>query len=221
MPRWHKTRTRVWVIVALAFLATLGAIIAFTTQRSDVVETRTWPPLVMTYNIDVRTYKGEHVREVHRLIYESESDWTDTVTESDPIQSGAGTVYSVGSYRRLNGTRYEEYDSINDHYIVETVADNVLMAPNAFARPISVPYLKSKLEEAGKGSFESRPTSARACYRQQCRNSVDGLSVPIAAEVGWAKWIFSDDPRWGIPLKVGDLFTVEEIVIDSVPPSTD
>ena len=107
-------------------------------------------PLVMTYNIDGRTYKGEHVREVHRLIYESESDWTDTVTESDPIQSGAGTVHSVGSYRRLNGTRYEEYDSINDHYIVETVADNVLMAPNAFARPISVPYLKSNWRKRAK-----------------------------------------------------------------------
>ena len=31
---------------------------------------------------------------------------------------------------------------------------------------------------------------------------------------------FSDDFRWGIPLKIGDWATVEEIVIDSVPPST-
>ncbi len=139
------------LLAVLLVLTCASGVLAIATflnaQNTAGADRNSWPSLLMVYNIDGLTYNGVSIREVHRLVYRSKSDWTDTVIESDPIQSGVGTIYSVGSYKRVDGIRYEEYDSIGDQsYLEELDGGKSITIPNVFLQPVPVKAIQASFK---------------------------------------------------------------------------
>ncbi len=94
--------------------------------------------------------------------YRSISDWIDTVIEADPRKPLAqGTETTVGSYRRLNGTRIEEYSSTTGNVDV-TDSEGSVFIPNVFFTPIRVTELKKAT------ALTPASTAATVCYREDC-----------------------------------------------------
>ena len=157
----------------------------------------------------------DSTREVHRFIYRSWSEWTDMVIESHPIESPSlGTTYTVGSYRHLNGTRYEEYDSVSGELDVDELEDGPVHVPNGFVQPIAPPQVISALMPNGGTQLPDFPTTTTVCYGTQCDDNVVGRLFTD----GRLERIVLDDPRWGIPLQSGSRFVVRELRVNAPPP---
>ena len=212
---------RVLAILGLSILLAVAGGAAFfsfvfpfaATAQSTVATPTNWPSLRMVYELeDGDVLNGQTVNEVHQLVYRSASDWIDTVTASDRIESLAlGTISTIGSYKRMSGTRYEEYDSITDEVTVEKVESDTIVVPNAFLVPLNVAELR-------KGSLSQASTVARLCYSRRCEDDASGLSFTSPRGV---EWVVTDDSRWAITLKVGDAFLVRELGIDAAPATTE
>ena len=131
-------------------LLSIGGVTLFVVGKSDVTaEIGYWPPLTMVYEMDGPSWNSITVREVHRLEYRSTLEWTDTVIDSDPIESLAvGTVSTIGSYSRLKGAKLEDYNSITDQLDVSEFDEDTIFVPNAFMMPFHI----SEIKKAQPGS---------------------------------------------------------------------
>ena len=200
-------RKRTLVFLGISALLSIGIVIIFLRVNSDpTAEVSYWPPLTMVYEVNGPVYNGVQIREVHRLEYRSITEWTDTVIESDSIESRAmGTVNTVGSFERLNGTKFESYDSITDDLHVQYEEGGILV-PSGFLVPIHISELK-KVHD-----LIPTTTASKVCYRDDCEQDAGGLAY---TSPGGMEWIIANESRWGIPLKAGDVFFVREVRIDS------
>ena len=200
-------RKRTLVFLAILSLLSIGLVTIFLRVNSDeTAEIGYWPPLTMVYETNGPVYNGVQIREVHRLEYRSITEWTDTVIESDSIESRAmGTVDTVGSYERVNGTKIESYDSIDDGLSVSDTEGSILV-PSGFLVPIHISELK-KVHD-----LIPTTTASKVCYQDDCEQDAGGLAY---TSPGGMEWIIANESRWGIPLKAGDVFFVREVVIDS------
>lgn len=171
MGRWLTTN-RATLVVISTLLTALGVALFIGLLDASDHGRYTWPPLAMVYEAPTGP---SSTREVHRFVYRSWSDWTDMVIESDPIESPSlGTTYTVGSYRHLNGTRHEEYDSVSGELDVNELDDGSIHVPNGFVQPFAPPQVISEHLSNGAAELPDFPTTATVCYRTQCDDNVGG-----------------------------------------------
>ena len=207
--------TRRHWLIALALTLALLAVVGVPYFFSGVLgkeEKSYWPPLTMIYEVDGPVHNGQTVREIRRLEYRSAMDWTDTVIESDPIESLAlGTVSTTGSYKRLKDELIEEYDSITDDVSVDERTEGGLFVPNAYTIPFTY-FVKDPTRAPDGTPYYAVTTSSKACYRSECEENVGGLALKRGAGT---EWVVLDDERWGIVLQAGDAFIVHELILDA------
>ena len=173
----------------------------------------TWPQFTMVYETDgaaiaIGQNPAEITREVRRLEYQSETQWTDTVIEAPTIETRVGQFSGVGSYKQLNGKTLTEFDAM-DGYTDETT--ETTLEEGTTTSTIMPPF---PIEESG---IECTPiaTNSRVCFRDQCTDNAEGL---LYRKASGSEAVFVNDAR-GIPLRVGspstrDAFIVKEIQID-------
>lgn len=195
----------------LALLAIVGALYFFSGGLGEE-EKSYWPPLTMIYEVYGTVHNGQTVREVRRLKYRSATDWTDTVIESDPVESLAlGAVSTAGSYMRLKDELVEEYDSITGDVSVDERTEGGLFVPNAYTVPIQF-FVEDPTRAPDGTSYFAVTTSSKVCYRSKCEENVVGLAFKRGAGT---EWVVLDDERWGIVLQADDAFIVRELVLDA------
>ncbi len=213
----HITQKHMLILAAVLMLSIVVAAVALflTFGGTSQAKTEHWPPLTMTYEIDGSVHNGTTLREIHRLEYNSKSDWTDTVIASDSIETKAfGAINAVGSYTRRNGEQFETYDSINDDSSVDRITDSIVI-PNQFLGPLHI-FVDADLDSdpprtrLGK-ALSAAATTTKVCYQSECEDNATGL----AFDRGFGgQWIVLNDYRWAIPLRVGDdAFIVRELTL--------
>ena len=199
------------LVLTLALLTIVTVLYLFAGVAGEGEETH-WPPLTMVYEVDGPAFSGQTIREVRRLEYRSATEWTDTVIESDPIESLAlGTVSTQGSYERLKGKRIESYDSITDDVSVDIRSEESIYVPNAHMIPLYYFVANPTMDPDGTPYTET-PTTTTVCYRSECEENVSGLAFKWG---GGPERIALDDKRWGINLKSGDSFVVRELILEA------
>ena len=104
------------------------------------------PPMTMVYevygpSISVGERSIEPFKELHRLEYQSETEWVDTVIESPSVDLGRyGVGSNVGSYTRLDGRAIDEYDAMDGSMEESAVSEDSIFVPNsAFAYALATP----------------------------------------------------------------------------------
>ena len=205
---------RHWLIASaltLALLAVVGVLYFFSGVLGKE-EKSYWPPLTMIYEVDGPVHNGQTVTEIRRLEYRSATDWTDTVIESDPMESLAlGKVSTAGSYMRLKDELIEEYDSITDDVSIDERTERGLFVPNAYTTPFI--YFVEDPTRAPDGTlYYAVTTSSKVCYRNECEENVVGLAFMRGADT---EWVVLDDERWGIVIQVSEAFVVRELILDA------
>ena len=183
-------------------------------QRFDLaglLEPKDWPPFTMVYELE----QGQSVmvgdrqvasRQLRRFEYQSATEWTDTILESPPIETRVGTFSQVGSYRRLDGRRLIEYESVTDSIREDEIEEGVRHLANGFF----LPYRNRRYEELDGITPVKVEAGAIVCFRDQCEDNATGLLYRL--ENGQER-VFADDSR-GFPLGFGTLFVVRELRVD-------
>ena len=166
--------------------------------------TQAWPKLTMVYQADGPAYSAGSnkgvVRETRRLNYTSDREWTDTVTEGTSISTAYGTFSTTGSYRRLSGTTYTEYDAITGDLSTETLPSG----ENLVSHPALIPGQARMLESGYSLTPSTQSVSAAICYKDGCEDTPVGRAY---ATPGGGTWVSTDD-TYGILLSAGDFNVV-------------
>ena len=199
------------LIVVLLVVAT-G--IAYSLLRMDLkaqAVTDDWPAFTMTYEIKGPTISanGQIVpsfNEIHRFDFESKSEWVDAVIEAPEISTDYGMVSSLGSYRQLQGHQLTEFDAIDGSLMQTSVDEGVRYTPNSFL----VPLANRSIELTTEITATRIDTDTRVCFLEECTENSDGLTYVLD---DGTEWVFADDSR-GFPLRVGNVFTVNELLIN-------
>ncbi len=168
-----------------------------------------WPPFTMTYEMDGaiigvgdETYQG---REVHRLEYRTGTDWIDTVIEAPSVDTVAGPVSAVGSYRRLDRQLLTEFDSFSGRTSVTEIDIGENYIPGA---PFSKIPIRVMVEHGHE--LTKKTTTSKVCFNSSCEINATGI---VFDDDGW-EYIWVDDAR-GIPLQVGSsAFVVTDLRIE-------
>ena len=179
--------------------ATIG-ILAWANQAR--AEPNDWPPLIMKYNVEAAV-SGKSIGEVRQLTYNSRTSWIEEVIEADDIVVSVGTFNNVGSYQKLNGRVYAEYDAITGRTLTETVPKGVVRIPRGGLFPIPIAVLESAL---GKQA-EAVATTTKVCFDDDCTELASGWEISD----GKSTLVFADDAR-GIPVKIGNSVVTEVLV---------
>ncbi len=184
--------------VAVAVLPDVGADTEYPTIP-------TWPQFTMVYETDghavsVGPGPAEVLRETRRVEYGSATQWTDTVLQAPTIETRVGAFNRTGSYKRLDGRTYTEYDALTDATQKEEVEEGRVVGP--FMQPFPI-------EESGY-EFTPATTEATVCFMGECQENAEGLLY--RTESG-TELVFVNDAR-GIPLRIGDGFIVREIRVN-------
>ena len=211
---------RMVLLSSLAVAALVTAIfilVRIATQASE--ENLYLPQMTIIYENDGPVVKSgddpsQTIREVHRLEYRSETDWLDTVIESQSADVVAGDfkgVYNTtGSYGRLDGRRFMEFRANFNHHTEETIEPNTVHLPDGALQPYHLDIL---VQEQGIKLVQVT-TGSMVCYHKDCEENVEGLLYVRNGE----ELVFLDDPRWDIPLRLGSRFVVRELRIERERP---
>ena len=210
-----RKHTFIAIALTLVLISLVAGVLYFGPWDASGPKVGYWPALTMVYEVDGPAINGQTVRETHRLEYRSVTDWTDTVLESDPIESRPlGTVSTAGSYERLNGKKVESYDSITDDVTVDERTEEGILVPNTYLVPRYHFVVDPTRASDGTPYTETTTTTTTTtvCYRSECEENVSGLAFK---QGGGREWIVLEDKRWGISLKSGDSFVVRELILDA------
>ena len=191
-----------WAVLAIIVVvggATIG-IVAWANQAR--AEPNDWPPLVMKYNVEAAV-SGRSIGEVRQLTYNSRTSWIEEVIEADDIVVSVGTFNNAGSYQKLDGRVYAEYDAITGRTSTETIPKGVVMIPRGGMIPIPIAVLESIL---GKPA-EKVATTTKVCFDDDCTELASGWKITD----GKSTLVFADDAR-GIPVQIGN-FVVTEVLV--------
>ena len=205
-----KLGVLVFVVAVIAVGAVFGLMSDVGLRAStapDAPSFPVWPEFTMVYEtkgdvIKVGDNDSVHTNEVHQLDYVSVSDWTDTVIEAPIFVTKGGDFSTVGTVRKLKGSTLTETESLITDPYVTTLEDNETYAPGRIMGPFPI-------EETDR-QFTLVITDSRVCFLDQCTDNSHGLSY---ARPGGTEVVFLDDAR-GIPLSVGGVFRVRELLIN-------
>ena len=195
--------------LVVAGAAVVIALAVMSVQADDPYpEIPTWPPFTMVYETDGVAYSigegsAQTTRETRRLEYRSERDWLDTVTSAPTITTPVGLATRIGSFHKMDGDTYSEFDASTGFSNTETIPDNARKAAGAVILPF--PMVEFDVR------FSTTPTTATVCFNTKCQENAKGL---LYTKPSGVQQVFVDDAR-GIPLRVGDSLIVREIQINS------
>ena len=167
----------------------------------------TWPSFTMLYETNGITYSrggspAVTTREVHRLDYQSATQWIDTVVEVPTIETPVGSDSRVGYYTQLNGNSYTEYNAAGESTFSDTVEEDTTLLVGTMPPPFPI-------KESGI-TTTATTTSSKVCFQEECTENTAGV---LYTKDSGSEFVFVDDAR-GIPLRVNDTFIVREITID-------
>ena len=210
-----KTQTlRLGLVLALATVVVAFAVVAMSV-RAQAPEPPaappvlpTWPAFTMTYETDgimytVGSNPSVTTREVRRLDYVSATEWTDTVIEAPTITTSAGATTRVGSYVALDDSSFTESET-GGETLTSTIEEDTTYIVGTMPPPFPFEALDLAMTETA--------TTATVCFLEECTENASGL---LYTEENGVQFVFVDDAR-GIPLRVGDGFTVRDIRIEDV-----
>ena len=206
------SRPTIFVIGAALAALFLASLFIYVSRRGDEAGSGRLPPMTMLYeaygpSISVGDRSIEPFKELHRLEYQSETQWVDTVIESPTVDLGRhGARSNVGSYTRLNGKSITEYDAMDSSIDGSTVSDDTVFVPHP-ALAYGTPY-HDLLDHSSKFTKSRVTTSAKVCFNGECVEN----AVGILYESSRVALVFVDDSR-GIPLRLGDGFLVRSVEI--------
>ena len=193
----------------IALVAVALATTVFVLVSNAEAETEDWPPFTMVYEVAGPTTTVGGIAqpsiEVHRYEYRSKTDWEDTIMEAPSIQTDYGDFSPVGSYRRLKGQLFTEYDATDDLLEQSTISEGVMFVPNG----VLVPFQNRAIELTTGLTPDRVSTSALVCFQNDCSADATGLLYVLEDS---SEYIFADDSR-GFPLKAGDFLVVKELRI--------
>ena len=137
------------------------------------------PPMTMVYevygpSISVGERSIEPFKELHRLEYQSETEWVDTVIESPSVDLGRyGVGSNVGSYTRLDGRAIDEYDAMDGSMEESAVSEDSIFVPNsAFAYALATP---NSIDDTPGLSTSQVVSSATVCFNGDCEENARGV----------------------------------------------
>ena len=194
-------------MLVLAAISAFMVVVALPGVGADVEYPTipTWPQFVMEYETDghavsVGQNTAKVLREVRRLDYVSRTEWNETVLEAPTVQARVGAFDRIGSYNRLDGSVFTEYNALTDTTQQKEVEEGRVAGPFMLPFPI---------EESGY-EFTLTTTEATVCFMGECQENAEGLLYrrPSGTEL-----VFVNDAR-GIPLRINDGFIVREIRIN-------
>ena len=170
------------------------------------------PSFTMTFTLDNGQsvmVGNRHVdsEQTRRLEYTSPNNWVETVLTSPDIVTRWGTFSAVGSYQKVDGNTYTEYDAVDGALHTETITRGHRVA-GIYVMPMPIHGINN--DDSFIQSYSRVRTSARVCFNDSCTDNAEGISF---AHNG-VPYIYVDDAR-GIPLKFGDDFQVNEVTIHS------
>jgi hypothetical protein len=159
-------------------------------------------------SISVGERSIEPFKELHRLEYQSETEWVDTVIEAPTVDLGRyGVGSNVGSYTRLDGRAIDEYDAMDGSMEESAVSEDSIFVPNsAFAYALATP---NSIDDTPGLSTSQVVSSATVCFNGDCEENARGV---LYSGDGFELVMLMND-SWGIPLRLGDGFLVREIEI--------
>ena len=116
MTKWTiKSKPTILVLgAALTALFVVSLLVYTNRAAAQASSGNLVPPMTMVYevygpSISVGERSIEPFKELHRLEYQSEIEWVDTVIESPSVDLGRyGVGSNVGSYTRLDGRAIDE-----------------------------------------------------------------------------------------------------------------
>ncbi len=191
-----------WAVLAIILVVGGAAIGIVAWANQARAEPNDWPPLVMKYNIEAAV-SSRSIGEVRQLTYDSRTSWIEEVIEADNIVVSVGTFNNTGSYQKLDGRVYAEYDAITGRTSTEAIPKGVVMIPWGGFMPIPIAVLESIL---GKPA-EKVATTTKVCFDDDCTEFASGWKIPD----GKSTFVFADDAR-GIPVQIGN-FVVTEVLV--------
>ena len=219
MTKWTLERKPTFLVLGAGLTALLVvSLLVYMDRGGAQVQTGSGtllPPMTMVYeaygpSISVGERSVEPFKELHRLEYQSETEWVDTVIESPSVDLGRyGIGSNVGSYTKLDGRTISEYDAMDGGIEESTATGDSIFMPNsalayAFQRPDS-------MYDAVPGmSISQVVTSARVCFNGDCEENPIGM---LYKDDGFELVMLMTD-SWGIPLRLGDGFLVRQVEID-------
>ena len=194
-----SVRQRAFFLVTMvAAAATVTAVLVVTMTKA---EPQDWPAFTMTY----LTQGPAGSVEVHRFEFQSKNEWLDTVIDAVPVETDYGVFSREGSYQRLSGQQFTEFDAMDNSTGQDTISEGVRFVPNG----ILVPFQNRAMQEATGRKPERTTTTATVCFRDQCTQNAEGLVYILDGR----EWVYANDSR-GFPLRTGSSFTVRELRID-------
>ncbi len=220
MTKWTIKSKPTFLVLGAALTALFVVSLLVYTDRAEVQASsgNLLPRMTMVYevygpSISVGERSIEPFKELHRLEYQSETEWVDTVVESPSVDLGRyGVGSNVGSYTSLDGRAIAEYDAMDGSMEVSAVSeDSSIYVPNsAFAYALAIP---DSTDAVPPGLTVSQVvTSVRVCSHGECEENAGGV---LYSGDGFELVMLMND-SWGIPLRLGDGFLVREIEIQAV-----
>lgn len=202
-------RSSLLLLIAATVVVSIAVTVSVRADQPGYHTMPTWPVFSMLYETNGFIYgRGEGgsvtVREVHRLDYVSDTQWTNTVVESPTITTAVGSHDRVGHYTQLSGTTYTEYDGTGETLRTETVEEDTTRIVGTMPAPFPI-------VESGVATT-STDTTAKVCFLEECTVNADGVLYTMD---NGSEFVFVDDAR-GIPLRVDEGFVVKEILINDV-----
>ncbi len=207
--------------VAFASVAVLGvvmitlAVLAFTNRTGPNLPDPL-PPMTLTYevygaSVSVGNRSIPRFKELRRLEYRSQNDWTETVIESPTLDLGRyGTGSDVGLYMTVKGNAETEYDAMTDTTNTSTLGSGVHL-PNGTFGMIYAPVAHPLGPDI---TGEAVTTNARVCFNGDCADNAagvkytkDGRTLVVLEGVGFT-----------LPIQNGDHFTLKSAEIQADRP---
>ena len=205
--------------VAIASFAVLCAVLcalalAFTNRTGPRLPDPL-PPMTLTYevygaNVSVGDRSIPRFKEIMRLEYRSQTDWTETVIESPTLDLGRyGTASNGGSYRTLKGNVLTEYDAKMDSTDTSTVGEGV------FLPDVSFRYAYMGTRPLGSEvTGVAAATEARVCFNGDCRDNASGVKYTK----GDRTLVVLEGDGFIVPIENGDFFTLKSAEIQANRP---
>lgn len=207
-------------IAAVVGLVAVAATVAISARPSlpdpSASFADSWPPFVMVYEAPGDAVHAGGVttrpRQVHRLTWNSPTDWYDEVVESDTIELPAdyGSLTYVGSWKSFDGVTYTEFSVPLGH----TYTDKT---ERAAAVSILSPLMTKDLARShgldpATAARTVEADSVIVCYRSDCASGRQAVAAGRPED----PFLFT---QRGIPLRAPrELFTVLRLEIDDDAP---
>ena len=155
------------------------AAIAFSNRGTGTNLPDPLPPMTLTYevygaSVSVGNRSIPRFKELRRLEYRAQNDWTETVIESPTLDLGRyGTGSDVGSYMTIKGNTETRYDAMSDTTSTQSLGNGAHLPNGAFGIIYAPPT-----NPLGPGSVRTGvATEARVCFNGDCEDNASGRQI--------------------------------------------